>query len=708
MREIFLDEGVEERVLEDLRRLWESKVMQSKAVEGFMKETLNPSNFVLQLPANYAQSLHKPTVSYPVQIPAGVTLQTSSGHLYKVNVPVMVTQGPGASRILSQPVQNILEPREPPAPQRAVASSILHNVPSQVTDLYPPPVPAWPVLHPPEVQQQQQQALMNQRAPSDPPAAPPPTSQQTPLLPPESPSDQFTLDGIEFSPQSVDMSLPSPFSDFQVKTGLTPAAGSEVRVRGEEEVYKQEAGAMAERAESARPEDPVRMKMRPPCDYNHNLLEDIVQLDGACGGSSSEEEREEEEEVGEGHGIGENEFLGMINAEALRALQEGEDSTAGGSSDSCSDGVDDLAEEEEEEEVRKEGDPLNSGDDVSEQDVPDLFDTDNVVVCQYDKIHRSKNRWKFYLKDGVMCFGGKDYVFSKAVGEAECQAMQAVELGPVTTATTAAQQQVNIQAEGTGEDGVQEGVAERVDWVEEDEQDLGVGHGDEGHTQRGGDGEEGDGCHAQEVCEYEHAHTLGHLGIAAAGGQFRVAYAGVDAAIASTHHQEGSGVEQEHGNHIALGCWLLYVHGQADADLSVAADPQDRQQGSQQREGPTHHHHDRHVAEAQFPVESHGIGDGVPALQGNDSQCVHRQLASKHCQESCHPTTSASLPVGGVVVVLTPGAVVHRGDEEQVAQDSGHGNDPGNCTQEGIPEEIFTGVEGIRFRCAPDGGIAQT
>lgn len=35
------------------------------------------------------------------------------------------------------------------------------------------------------------------------------------------------------------------------------------------------------------------------------------------------------------------------------------------------------------------------------------------------QIHRSKNRWKFYLKDGVMCYGGKDYVFSKAIGEAE-------------------------------------------------------------------------------------------------------------------------------------------------------------------------------------------------------------------------------------------------------------------------------------------------
>lgn len=31
-------------------------------------------------------------------------------------------------------------------------------------------------------------------------------------------------------------------------------------------------------------------------------------------------------------------------------------------------------------------DPLNSGDDVSEQDIPEIFDTENVIVCQYDKV----------------------------------------------------------------------------------------------------------------------------------------------------------------------------------------------------------------------------------------------------------------------------------------------------------------------------------
>ena len=31
-------------------------------------------------------------------------------------------------------------------------------------------------------------------------------------------------------------------------------------------------------------------------------------------------------------------------------------------------------------------DPLNSGDDVSEEDPTEIFDTENVVVCQYDKV----------------------------------------------------------------------------------------------------------------------------------------------------------------------------------------------------------------------------------------------------------------------------------------------------------------------------------
>lgn len=94
-----------------------------------------------------------------------------------------------------------------------------------------------------------------------------------------------------------------------------------------------------------------------------------------------------------------------------------------------------------------EEEPLCSDDDVSEEENQnELFDTDNVVVCLYDKvteatsfnctaffsafinnllvsicpqITRSRNKWKFYLKDGIMNIGGKDYIFQKCNGDAE-------------------------------------------------------------------------------------------------------------------------------------------------------------------------------------------------------------------------------------------------------------------------------------------------
>lgn len=74
-------------------------------------------------------------------------------------------------------------------------------------------------------------------------------------------------------------------------------------------------------------------------------------------------------------------------------------------------------------EGKEDPDPLNSGDDLtgpdSDNSNSEIFETDNVIVCQYDKITRIKNRWKFHLKDGIMNINGKDYLFSKATGEAE-------------------------------------------------------------------------------------------------------------------------------------------------------------------------------------------------------------------------------------------------------------------------------------------------
>lgn len=71
--------------------------------------------------------------------------------------------------------------------------------------------------------------------------------------------------------------------------------------------------------------------------YNYSELSEIVQLDGPADNSDIEKEEEVPLE--------ENDFLGIINAEAIKALQEVDESSDGNSisSSSDSDGADELA-----------------------------------------------------------------------------------------------------------------------------------------------------------------------------------------------------------------------------------------------------------------------------------------------------------------------------------------------------------------------------
>uniref|UniRef100_A0A0K0E3L5 Transcription initiation factor IIA subunit 1 n=1 Tax=Strongyloides stercoralis TaxID=6248 RepID=A0A0K0E3L5_STRER len=65
-------------------------------------------------------------------------------------------------------------------------------------------------------------------------------------------------------------------------------------------------------------------------------------------------------------------------------------------------------------------DPLNSEDDQSDdEDVVKLFESDNIIMCQFEKVSRTRTKWKFNLKDGIMHINGKDYCFQKCSGEAE-------------------------------------------------------------------------------------------------------------------------------------------------------------------------------------------------------------------------------------------------------------------------------------------------
>ncbi|XP_052185488.1 transcription initiation factor IIA large subunit-like isoform X2 [Diospyros lotus] len=73
----------------------------------------------------------------------------------------------------------------------------------------------------------------------------------------------------------------------------------------------------------------------------------------------------------------------------------------------------DVADDDEEE-------PLNENDDDDDLDDVDQgeeLSTQHLVLAQFDKVTRTKSRWKCTLKDGIMHINNKDILFNKATGE---------------------------------------------------------------------------------------------------------------------------------------------------------------------------------------------------------------------------------------------------------------------------------------------------
>jgi transcription initiation factor TFIIA large subunit len=65
--------------------------------------------------------------------------------------------------------------------------------------------------------------------------------------------------------------------------------------------------------------------------------------------------------------------------------------------------------------------PLNEDDDDDLDDVDqgEELNTHHLVLAQFDKVTRTKSRWKCTLKDGIMHINNKDILFNKASGEFE-------------------------------------------------------------------------------------------------------------------------------------------------------------------------------------------------------------------------------------------------------------------------------------------------
>ncbi|NXI15692.1 TF2AY factor, partial [Irena cyanogastra] len=471
VRELFAEEGVEEQVLKDLKQLWETKVAQSKATEGFFKHSHCSPRFNLQLPHSSHSILHTSAasyviqagrgfqhftaaklgpprvgvtlalpscVAYPLQMPAGVMLQPAPGQLYKVNVPVVVTQASGDGSILHYPVQQMFHPLgqasvlqaslasvtqvnaavahaagETLQPQEtAVQQAVLfkpsyvekQHLESSATLVQQPSV---------SLQEFEVNAVLNQCSES--------TEKfqhdnlHTAVFTPECSEGLFIDESLASSSSSVLLDVEGQL-DMEHPELLQQQVSDDIIdliIAGEsldENAFLKDQGSIAssdkmeptEQTESALPLE------KELC----SDIQGISQLDGTGDVSSKEQIPHTKDKE-------ENEFIGFIDSEDLRVLDDEEDydeecDSSSNMESSCSDGDNedlqiDIVEE----------DPLNSGDDVSEQDIADLFDTDNVIVCQYEKIHRTKNKWKFYLKDGVMSIEGKDHVFAKATGDAE-------------------------------------------------------------------------------------------------------------------------------------------------------------------------------------------------------------------------------------------------------------------------------------------------
>ncbi|XP_077076579.1 transcription initiation factor IIA subunit 1 isoform X1 [Siphateles boraxobius] len=350
VRELFLDEGVDEQVLMELKTLWESKLMQSKAVDGFHTEEQQALQAQQQQQAQQVQLTQAQSQTQQVLLPPA-------------------QQAPQQQVIVQDP--KILQHMSATGMSAAATAATL-ALPTGVTPFQQLITPQGQILQVVRaangaqyiIQPQQQMVLQQQVLPQmQPGGVQAPVIQQV-LTPLQGGLSQQT--GVIIQPQQIVLTGNKVQQNAQVMQAAAMAV--------------QQAQGAAQAQAQPQPQAQPAQQQTPQQQASQQQPPMMLQVDGA-GDTSSEEDEEEEDEYDE---------------------DEDEDKEKDG-------GEDGQVEEE----------PLNSEDDVSDEEDQELFDTENVVVCQYDKIHRSKNKWKFHLKDGIMNLNGRDYVFSKAIGDAE-------------------------------------------------------------------------------------------------------------------------------------------------------------------------------------------------------------------------------------------------------------------------------------------------
>ncbi|XP_052768356.1 transcription initiation factor IIA subunit 1-like [Mya arenaria] len=354
VREAFLDEGVDEQVLHELKHLWESKLAASRALEPADPEpqvaTQPGGNIPYQLMAPQQAQIRVNPTTIQQQIP--VPVQLTDGQ--QISNAASVAFNAQGGMFPSHQVQTLVNIQGTHYQMQQTANGqYILTLPTGVSQGQMVNLPQQTIIQgqPGQVTQIQGQALPQFDGAHDEPST--------------------ELSNVQSSPHTmeqcddIDIDLCAQLKGDEIIDSLS----DNVLHKGEEiELELECSPASAGRLLNSR----KRTK--------RSRVPKVPQLDGNHDTSSSED----------------NDF-----------------------DDDDDDNNDDDDEKEDGEEDGEEEEPLNSDDDVSEEDPSELFDTDNVVVCQFEKISRNKGKWKFLLKDGIMNLDGKDHIFQRGTGEAD-------------------------------------------------------------------------------------------------------------------------------------------------------------------------------------------------------------------------------------------------------------------------------------------------
>ncbi|XP_059560930.1 transcription initiation factor IIA subunit 1-like [Myotis daubentonii] len=347
VRDIFLDDGVDEQVLMELKTLWENKLMQSRAVDGFPSEE---QQLLLQVQQQHhhhqQQQQAQPQPAVP---PRAQTARVLIPAAPQAAAPQVIA--PGSQLIQRMKASNRSAAAAPAAPLARPAGvtpveQILTNS-GQLLQVVRAANGAQYIVQP------QQSVVLQQQ-----------------VMPPMQPGG-----GQALVIKQVLAPLPggiSPPTGVSIQPQQILFTGNKTQVMPTTAAAPTPAPAQATATGQQRPQAQPAQQRAPLA----------LQVDGT-GDTSSEEDEDEE-------------------------------------------GDDDDDDDDEEEDKEKDGaeggqvaeEPLNSDDDLSDEG-QEVFDTEHAVVCQCEKVLRSKNQWRFLLKDGIMSLNGRDYIFARAFGDAE-------------------------------------------------------------------------------------------------------------------------------------------------------------------------------------------------------------------------------------------------------------------------------------------------